>query len=188
VKALRNHGAGALQLERVDAPAQVPAFLRNAATVARQSWQQQRLGVRIDASRHRQAQLVDLAERGLLRSYLLHCGPEPCAFGLAYQFRGVYHAVETAYAQSFAHFSPGIVLLYLVLEDLMRHQPPRCLYFGIGDAPYKREFGTIQGEDATILLVRKSLARQILLNSHAAFRGCVRSLRDWGAFRIRKLR
>ncbi len=64
--------------------------------------------------------LTDLAEQGLLRAYALRCGGKPCAMGIGYQKDGVYHYYETAYCEEFAKLSPGRVLLYLMLEDLLK--------------------------------------------------------------------
>jgi hypothetical protein len=177
VKMLRDHGGGVLDMMRVDSESQIQGFLEGAVWVARNSWQQTRIGTRIDNSPQRHAKLADLAERGLLRSYLLICGEKPCAFILGYQFRDVYHYVEIAYDQSFTKFSPGTVLLYLLIEDLIRHNAPQKVNFGIGHASYKQEFSNIHNEDASVLLLRKTIANRIRMISHSSFRSLIHAVK-----------
>jgi hypothetical protein len=63
-----------------------------------------------------------------------------------------------------------------LIRDLLDHRPPRLLNFGIGDAPYKREFGNVHVEDASVLLLRKTLRTGILRRTHAAFHALVRTV------------
>jgi GNAT superfamily N-acetyltransferase len=177
VKRLREQGGGRLEMLRVDSEDQVQAFLEGAASVARHSWQQKRLGTRIDNSRQHSENLTDLAGRGILRSYLLICGDKSCAFLLGYQFRGVYHYVEVAYDQSFSKFSPGTVLLYLLIEDLTYHNPPNRVNFGIGHASYKQEFGNVHFKDASVLLLRKNIPNKIRQSAHSLFRSCISTIK-----------
>jgi CelD/BcsL family acetyltransferase involved in cellulose biosynthesis len=179
VKQLQAHGDGDLRLMRIDAPDQVPAFLQGAEAVTTHSWQERWIGRRIDQSAARCVKFTDLARQGLLRSYLLVCGGAPCAFVVGYQYRGVFHYVEIGYDQRFASFSPGTVLLYLLLEDLFRHNRPGVVNFGIGDSAYKREFGNSEGEDASILVLRRSLRNRLLAAAQRSFRSLVQSARSW---------
>jgi len=177
VKMLRDYGDGKLDMIRVDSEDRIQDFLEGAVSISQNSWQQTRIGTRIDNSPQRHAKLADLAERGLLRSYLLICGEKPCAFILGYQFRDVYHYVEIAYDQSFTKFSPGTVLLYLLIEDLIRHNAPQKVNFGVGHASYKQEFGNIHNEDASVLLLRKTIANRIRMISHSSFRSLIHAVK-----------
>ena len=104
----------ALELRRVTTKEDVPEFLRLASEVARRSWQSSYLSEddQIRDSTEWQRDLADLADRGVLRCYLLMCGPRPCAFELAFQGYGCYHFHMTGYAPAFAQFSPGTVATY----------------------------------------------------------------------------
>jgi GNAT superfamily N-acetyltransferase len=182
VNVLRDHGNGRLDVVRVDSEAQIESFLKSAVCVARSSWQQTRIGTRIDEGQGRHAKLSDVARRGLLRSYLLISGEKACAFVLGYQYRDVYHYVEIAYDENFAKFSPGTVLLYLLIKDLIQYNPPKRLNFGVGHASYKQEFGNIHYEDASVLLLRNNLVNKIRCMGHSSFRYLIRILRK----RLRK--
>ncbi|KAB7619536.1 GNAT family N-acetyltransferase [Alkalilimnicola sp. S0819] len=171
--------AGELRLWRVEKASEVADFLARAAEVSRQSWQHRRLGPRVHQTAAEQRRLCGLAERGLLRSYLLFCGHQPCAFVLGYQYRGVFHYSEVAFDARYGRrrLSPSLVLLYRLIEDLTVHRPARCLDFGVGDADYKRLFANRCHTDATVLVLRRSWRNRLLLAAHRGFRGAIRTLK-----------
>jgi hypothetical protein len=163
-----------LRLERVDRPEQVPGFLRTALEVSKNSWQHRVLGQRVSDSEKATRSMMDLAERGLLRAYLLYSGEEACAFSVAYQHRGIVNAQETGYHQEFAPYSPGKVLLYLIVQDLHADKEVTLLNFGMGDAEYKRWFADTERAESSWLLMRSSVRNRLLAGSHAGFDGAVR--------------
>jgi CelD/BcsL family acetyltransferase involved in cellulose biosynthesis len=77
----------------------------------------------------RQAEL--LAEREQLELAFLRCGDQTPAFCFGQTAKGVFHSVKTAYDPSFADFSPGQVLRYLLLEHFF-HQPDRAAFDFLG--------------------------------------------------------
>ena len=130
------------ELRRVTTREDVPEFLR----LAGESWPATRgrtpTSPRIDQiseSPTWQRDLADLADRGVLRGYLLMCGPTPSRFRLGLQGYGCYHFQMTGYDPAFAQLSPGTVATYLIIEDLFRHDPPNRLSFGYGNQEYKRQ-------------------------------------------------
>jgi CelD/BcsL family acetyltransferase involved in cellulose biosynthesis len=173
VKLFQDHSSGKLELIRVELKEQISSFLEGAVSISRHSWQQRRLGTRIENNQKWSEKLKDLAERNLLRAYLLKCADKPCSFTLGYQFKDVYHYVEIAYDESFGKFSPGTVLLYLLIQDLIQNKPPKTLYFGLSDHPYKQTFGNIHLKGAQILLWRPTFPNRIKRASHLGFRGIV---------------
>jgi CelD/BcsL family acetyltransferase involved in cellulose biosynthesis len=170
VKTLRQYGEGRLELVRIVSTEQVQEFIDGAVTVAKKSWQHSRIGPRIENSQQWKDKLHDMAKRSILRSYLLKCNEIPCAFVYGYQYRDVYHYAEIAYDESYAKYSPGTVLLYLLMEDLTSVNAVDIVNFGIGDALYKQEFGNVHSEDMSILLVRKTLLNTALMLSHKSFK------------------
>lgn len=176
-KQLAERGGGQLEMTRADAQEHVAQFLSDSVKVSRNSWQHDILGTRIGDTEDDRAWFARLAESGLLRSYLLKCGERPCAFVVGYQFNDVFHYVELGYDRDFAEWSPGTVLLHMLIQDLCDHRPASVLNFGMGDADYKRRFGNTQKEDVSILILRKSLVNRLRINSHSAFRSLVRLVR-----------
>jgi CelD/BcsL family acetyltransferase involved in cellulose biosynthesis len=174
VKQLRERGGGELRLQRFEAPDEVEAFLGSAGPVARRSWQARCTNDRVDTTPFWRKNLGDSAERGLLRSYVLTAGSEPCAFVLGYQGRGTFHHIQIGYDPSLANFSPGSVLHYLMFEDLILNRPPRRVSFGYGDSEYKRMFGNAQFEEASVLLIRPKCIGRMKVSTYTAFRSLVR--------------
>jgi len=168
LKNLQEFGQTDIELRCIRLKEQIPEFLKAAESIAGKSWQSRRIGPRIKNDIVYNQKLTDLADRGILRSYLLVCGV-PCAFIIGYQFCGVYHYVEIAYDQKFYEHSPGTALLYLMVEDLFRSDSPQWLNFGIGDAHYKQEFSNQHAEDASILLLRKNLHNRSVMLLHCLF-------------------
>lgn len=173
VRHLDEHAGGKLELRRCTEPEQVEDFLRQALAVSQQSWQHRTLGQQALHDKSNVAHFTGLARRGVLQCYLLMAGQTPCAFVIGYRYAGVYHYAEVAFDEAFTRFSPGTVLLYLMLEDLHSSQQIEALNFGIGDATYKRRFGNHEREDAGCLLVRRRISLRLLTGSHAAFKRSV---------------
>jgi CelD/BcsL family acetyltransferase involved in cellulose biosynthesis len=173
VRCLNEHANGKLALRRCIAPEQVAEFLRHTVTVSERSWQHRTLGADALSDKTNSAYFEGLARRGLLHSYLLMADQTPCAFVIGYCYGGVFHYAEVAYDEAFTEFSPGTVLLYLILEDLHKSQGTKTLNFGIGDATYKRRFGNLEREDVGCLLMRNSLSSRLLTGGHAAFKRSV---------------
>ncbi len=178
VKRFTKQSRGKLDFRRVTSQEQVGEFLAAAAKAAEGSWQHRLLGPRVQYTPEEEAKLKDLARRNILRAYLLYCGGEPCAFLIGHQFRGVFQYDETAFDESFTRLSPGTVLLYLVIEDLHRHDPPAMLNFGAGDGIHKRRFANRSAEDATVVLLRKTLVNRLRMAGHLSLRSAVR-LAKW---------
>ena len=174
VSLLREVGGGRLDLVRVDSEAHIPAFLNQAKLVARNSWQH-RLASKESDEWEEQPRVEDLARRGYLRCYLLRAGNVPCAYVIGYQTQNVFHYADTGYDERYAQYSPGTVLLYLLIEDLINHRPPQLLNFGIGDSHYKSMFATDRSQEASVLLLRRTASNQVRYASHRAFRTLARS-------------
>ncbi|MFM7142986.1 MAG: GNAT family N-acetyltransferase [Alphaproteobacteria bacterium] len=170
---LAEHAHGDLVLRRIEEPRDVAGFAGDTATVVEKSWQGELATSGVTRAARDPRVLDDLARRGLLRSYLLVAQGSPCAFVVGYQYGDVYHYAEIGYDRALARFSPGTVLLTLLLEDLWQHRTPRLVNFGIGEAGYKREFGNRESRDASVFLLRDTPANRARVVAHRAFRACV---------------
>ncbi len=144
---------GQTRLERVSEIDQLPDFLRSANEISRQSWQSRQFGLRIRNDEAELRQLSALAQHGLLRSYLWWIDDKPAAFALCNQHGGCFRYEEIAYRAEFGQFSPGRTMLQQIVQDLLRHDSPRCLDFGGGDAEYKQQFANRESRSGTVWLV-----------------------------------
>jgi GNAT acetyltransferase-like protein len=166
------------QFARVDRADQIEEFLAHADAVVRKSWKPKLLSASPDDSKKCLTVLADLADQGLLRAYMLRCEGQPCAMGIGYQRDGVYHYYETAYSEAFAKLSPGRVLLYLMLEDLLkRDDRPARFSFGSGEMTYKDWFANTSTEDVGVLLLPKTLKNRLLCSAHNGMRALRRGAR-----------
>jgi hypothetical protein len=177
VRQLAERTGGELQAVRITMPSQVRFFLEQAMQVGKKSWQFRTLGQRVGCDEASQRSFEDLAARGLLRSYLLQGGDMAYAFVVGYQHEGVFHYVEVAFDEAYADHSPGKVLLTLMLEDLHKHDSPKVVNFGVGDASYKRRFGNLEKSDAGCLILRNSLVNKFYTTSHNLFTNAVKSVK-----------
>jgi CelD/BcsL family acetyltransferase involved in cellulose biosynthesis len=169
VKKLRELGGGTLECTRVETEDQVDAFYESALTVAKQSWQDEWLGRRLEETALYRENLLSLARLGCLRAYLLKCGGRPCSFVIGYQYLDVLHVEQTAYSSEFAAFSPGSVLYYLMLEDLHQHRRPTLVNHGMGATPHKRLFTNRSTLDTTVYLFRPTIRNRLGRLSHELF-------------------
>lgn len=172
-KRLHNFAQGRLECERIETVDQVDAFHTDACSVALQSWQHRTLGRPMEETALYRETLLNLARSGDLRAYLLKCGGRPCAYWIGLQYQDTLLSEEMAYSTEYAAYSPGIVLMYLLLEDVYKHRRPRYLHFGDGVNPAKRLFANRHTFDTAIYLLRPTLGNRIFATSHGLFYGAL---------------
>ena len=141
VKLLYKHFQEDVELIRIDSPDDVETFLEEAVKISSQSWQIE-LGQQMSVCKYETDEHIKMAEKKYLRSYLLRCGSDYLAFVRGYQFGDVYYYSRPAYDKNYSDYSPGAVLLNLVLQDLHLHRPPKIINFQEGDYDYKRLYST----------------------------------------------
>lgn len=114
------------------------------------TWQARELGHGFDSGGINQ-----LSEWGFLRSFALLLGEEPVAYAHGYQGAGTYVYAQIGFSAVYAHYSPGTILLYRILESFYSHPDrPLCVDFGEGDAAYKRDIANDKREVSSLLLLR----------------------------------
>jgi hypothetical protein len=164
---------GNMRAERIDSVDDVSRLAESVARINQQSWQYRSLGRKLTPDSGLAARLRDLAQRGLLRAYILEMHGGPTAFVIGYQYAGVFYFAETGFDQNQAALSPGTVLLHEVMRDLHEHRRPEVLNFGIGDATYKRRFANCEGKDAAVLVMRKTMRNRLRRWSHSSLQNAV---------------
>jgi len=167
VRILQERVQGSLRLQCVDSPDQVDSLLDVASTLWPKHVPQWFSPVANRPDAHRR--FTSLAARGLLRSYHLHSGSDPVACILGFQHRGVYVVDATMYNKALAHFSPGAVMQFLVLQDLISRRPVHLINFGFGDPESGYESTNVYFKAAPFLLFRNTLANRVRRATHAAF-------------------
>jgi hypothetical protein len=133
------------------------------------------------------ARHCDIAERGLLRCYLLRAGDRPIACIHGKQHRAIYVVDYTFYHPDYEKFSPGTTALHLAIEDLLVHRPARSINLGYGVARHEfRSTGVRTGFDA-LWLVRKGWRIRLLWMSRMMMQRLGRSLK-WAGVALGLLR
>ena len=160
---------GPTRVLRITEPGQVAEFLEAAHVISQRTWQSDQFGLRIRNNETELRLLTFLTTQRALRSYLLFVDDKPVAFLVGTQFKGLFSYEEVGYDRDFAGRSPGQVLLLHVLDDLLKHDPPRVFDFGGGDAEYKRLFATKASTSGNVWLVPPGLRPQTCLTY---LRGC----------------
>jgi hypothetical protein len=171
VRRLREHGK--TELVRVEHEQGVETFLDVAARLSSQSRQCRARGWRFENTPAECQKLLQLARAGVLRSYYLRCGDEVCAYVNGFQYHDIYYYNRIGFDERFAQFSPGTVLLYLLLEDLFQHRRPSCVNLYPGEWSYKEMFATECPPEMRVLLLRRTLAHRLQIGCHAALHGCL---------------
>lgn len=172
------HGAEAHLREYTQAN-DASRFLAVIEPIVARSWQREVSDDVITRDDRWVREFRSLADRGLFRSFVLFVGNQPIAFCVGLQHDGVFYFDTTAYNPDYGKFSPGSVLLYLLLEALIRDRSrlTRTVSFGYGDHAYKQSFGNVHEEVTEVLLVRARLRTTVKWKLFAWFRQCVRLYR-----------
>jgi hypothetical protein len=159
-------------------PEHVAEFLRKASHVSQRSWQGRRLGLRVSETAEDRRYHQLLAEHGALRSYVLDTPAGPIAFLRGIQTGDCYVHDEIGFDSEHAKLSPGTMLLYHALEDLVDDRCPRRLDFGLGDAEYKQHFGNHQTESGPVVAVARRLRPRAMVLVEELRRGADQRARE----------
>jgi hypothetical protein len=146
-----------LKLVSVCSHGDVEYFMNSASDILSKSWKMNNTDEQVLFSDDSRGKHTSLAKAGLLRSYILLGKGDPWAFVLGYQWHGVYHYANISYKEKYSKYSPGTILLYMMLKDLFEQNKPNILNFGIGESNYKRRFSTSKRTDCSIFIVRKNI-------------------------------
>lgn len=107
------------------------------------------------------------ALKGDARGYLLKLNGQAIAFAWCRHREGrlIYEII--GYLPQYAEYSPGTVLLYLILEDLFSLKKYEALDFGVGEAQYKSMFATRKEVLADAYFLRPTIRNGLLLLLYA---------------------
>jgi hypothetical protein len=167
-----------LAVSCITSPDDVPALVADVQKVAEKSWKAEELDHAVPEIVSNPQALAEIAAKGLLRAYVLKLRNEPCAYVIGYQFKQIYHYANIGYDAGLSQYSPGNVLLLLVIQDLIEKVGAQFMNFGITDAEYKRVFGNQHIKDAALLVLRPGLRNALKLRMHSTFQGMKNFARD----------
>lgn len=162
------HG-GQLEVRQASRAEDIGFLVQSAKDVLEGSWKARRLANPVPDSMQDIDQLGRLARAGMIRAFVLLANGSPCAFIIGYLYRGVFHYADLAYRESHAAHSPGTVLLYLAIKELIEQDHPQYINFGVTDNQFKQVFADQHTEDAEVLVLRPGTASWLLRTAHSSF-------------------
>jgi CelD/BcsL family acetyltransferase involved in cellulose biosynthesis len=157
---------GQIRFREFQSATEMAEFFQFASEVSRKTYQE-RIGQGLPRSDTFRERAVSLANADAVRGYILFHGERPVAYifcdaqdeSLIYEHLG--------YDPAFREWSPGRVLLYLMLERLFAEQRFRFLDFGGTEHEYKKFFSTGSMRCARIHYFRRTWRNLLLVLSHS---------------------
>jgi len=156
-------------LREYRSPREMTEFHRVARAVSARSYQE-RLGTGLPATKEFLDELIALADAEGARGFILFHRDRPVAYELCQADGDCLSGEYCGYDPEFRRLSPGVVLLYCVLERLFAERDFRIFDFGRGEAAYKATFATGSTFCADIYYFRRTGANLFLVCAHRAVR------------------
>jgi hypothetical protein len=129
-------------------PAAVEKFLRDGESISRLTYQWN-VGERLCNDEATRRRMIQLAERGQFRGYLVYVNGKPCAFAWGETNQhGVFSYHTPGFDPQYRKVSPGTATLMWVIRDLIENTNCKLFDFGMGgdDLGYKSRFGNVSLE------------------------------------------
>ncbi len=114
-----------------------------------------------------------LARKGCLHLYFLEIDGKPIAGVFGYTEHDTFHYAKTGFDEEYAEFSPSILLLFHIIQDLQAHAPSLQLFHLFPwDHGYKHRYANITPDSATTVVfsptpLGHSLRAAVALKRHA---------------------
>jgi hypothetical protein len=160
---------GEVKLIRVTEVSEIDGFLKAAYSISEKTRQFKQFGWSVAARDPRlvKNELLRLARRRWLRSYLLMCGRLPCAFILGDQSASRFRPVAAGIDPAWRSLSVGTILLLQTLEDLFRENSPE--FYDLGTSTKHKEYlATESYLEASVWLFRRRAYPWIASSIHRA--------------------
>jgi CelD/BcsL family acetyltransferase involved in cellulose biosynthesis len=157
IRRLDDFGDGTLALHRINDASDVKAFQDARIELRGHSkWDSVREISEIE--------LLDLARRGLLLSYVLRVSGKARAVAFGTRFRETLCMQYFEYDKQIGHLSPGTVMQTLIMKDLAEHNLVRRIDYGFGEPRYKMTNDVDQR--ATVVLIRRGIINRSVIIAH----------------------
>ncbi|HZW33735.1 MAG TPA: GNAT family N-acetyltransferase [Isosphaeraceae bacterium] len=118
-----------------------------------------------------------LARGGLLRAYVLEDGERPISCLLAAQFGGTFVLRRTLHDPAYNALSPGVALMHMAIEDLIKERPARVVNLGYGSREHDAHATHIAWDFVSYWLIPKTWRSRLFLAGYKALRCGAHSLK-----------
>jgi CelD/BcsL family acetyltransferase involved in cellulose biosynthesis len=142
-------------------------FYRHGNRIFANSWKEEVGGPGLSGTVP-EAEALRLAETGLARGYVLFHEQKPVAYALCRGNHEQFTYTHVGYDQKYAKWSPGTVLLYLLLERLFAEHRHERLDLGEGTQGYKSFFSTHCIRCVRVVCFRRTLRNFAIVGAHYA--------------------
>lgn len=149
-------------------PEEMRDFCRAARSISVKTYQERLHGAGIPDSPEFIDDLIQRAERDLIRGYILYDKDHPVAFAYCSGRGSKIIYQKTGFDPAYAGSSPGRVLLYCVLERLYTERRFELFDFEMGEFLYKSIFSTHSFSCSDIYCFRLSARNIAFVFAHAA--------------------
>jgi CelD/BcsL family acetyltransferase involved in cellulose biosynthesis len=138
---------------------------------------QRGLGVALTDTPQQRALIEVGLRRGWFRTYVLYLDGTAIAFWPGSAYGGTFHIGTPGYDPQFADYRIGNYLLMRMFEDLIANPDVQAVDYGLGDAEYKRRFGSESWDEVDLHVFAPS-ARALAINAvRAAILGATTAAR-----------
>jgi CelD/BcsL family acetyltransferase involved in cellulose biosynthesis len=160
---------GTLDVRHYTSPAEVDEFHRHARAVSALTYQERLLDDGLPEGEEALATMRDLAARGSLRGWILFIDGRPASYLYAPAEGGTLVYAHLGYDPDHAALSPGIVLQFEALRQLMEEGRFALFDFTEGEGQHKRQFATGSVECVDLLLLRPTFSNRLAGHALSAF-------------------
>lgn len=151
------------------APEEMEEFYRDARRISSLTYQERLWHAGLPGDSEFRRRMVAGAAQGAVRGYILYCGSKPVAYIFCRARNGFLLYEYVGYDPYFRSWSPGDVLLYLVLEQLFAEGKFRALDFGPGGSLHKKFFSNRATPCADVYYFPRKLRIFTFLCVHSGF-------------------
>jgi CelD/BcsL family acetyltransferase involved in cellulose biosynthesis len=188
VRKLAERSGGALDLRPYRSAAEMDQFYRHARTVSAKTYQERLLNAGLPEGDAFLGELRQRARQDAMRGWVLFLGGEPVSYLYAPAEGATLIYAFLGYDPDHAAFSPGTVLQFEAMRQLIEEGRFSLFDFTEGEGQHKLLFGTGMVECVDLLLVRPTLANLAVGNLLNGFDDGVAGVkRIASALRLEKL-
>jgi CelD/BcsL family acetyltransferase involved in cellulose biosynthesis len=173
VRKLSDRSGGDLDLRCYRTAEEMDEFHRQARIVSARSYQERLLASGLPEGDAARAEMRALASRDAARGWILYLDERPISYLYAPADGTTLIYAYLGYDPDFADLSPGTVLQFEAMRQLMEEKRFRLFDFTEGEGQHKRLFSTGEVGCLDLLLLRPTLSNLLAGGSLAAFDGCV---------------
>jgi CelD/BcsL family acetyltransferase involved in cellulose biosynthesis len=173
VRRLAERSGGRLDLRCYRSAADVDEFYLHARAVSSTTYQERLMGAGLPEGAAALAAMRSLAERDLMRGWVLFVAGAPVSYLYAPAENDTLIYAHLGYDPAFAELSPGTVLQFEAMRQLMEEGRFALFDFTEGEGQHKLQFGTGSVECLDLLLLRRGAGNLLAGNLLAGFDAAV---------------